>query len=209
VQIRRKHVFLTVFLGFMWIASIVLGLRLLLNYESTPGRVGIISRSWPSISEIRRFPDRPTLVMLAHPHCPCTRASIGELANIMARAQGKLGAYVLFVKPTVADDDWTDTDLRRSTAEIPGVTVLLDVDGREARRFGAETSGHTLLFDRDGHLRFNGGITQARGHAGLSAGESAIISLVSNQPAERAETVVFGCSLASHPQPGKPAVCLK
>lgn len=209
MQLRRKQVFLTAFLGVMWIAGVALGLRGLLNYESAPGRVGIISRSWPADSDIRRFSERPTLVMVAHPHCPCTRASIGELANIMALAQGKVDAYVLFVKPTAAGDDWADTGLRRSAAAIPGVTVLSDVAGREARRFGAETSGHALLFDRDGRLLFNGGITQARGHAGRNAGESAIIAMLNNQPAERAETVVFGCSLTSDPQPGGPAVCLK
>jgi hypothetical protein len=85
--------------------------------------------------------------------------------------------------------------LRRSAAEIPGVSVLSDPDGAEARRFGAQTSGHTLLFDHTGRLLFSGGITQSRGHAGDNAGESAIVSLINTQAADQTKTQVFGCSL--------------
>jgi hypothetical protein len=134
--------------------------------------------------------------MLAHPHCPCTRASVGELAQIMAKVQGKVRAYVLFLKPQNSGADWDDTDLRRSAAQIPGVTVLSDADGTEARRFGAETSGHTLLFDSAGQLSFSGGITESRGHAGGNAGESAIVALANNLASDRLRTFVFGCALA-------------
>jgi hypothetical protein len=112
----------------------------------------------------------------------------------MARVQGKVAAYVIFLKPDHTSE-WDDTDLQRSAAAIPGVTVVSDIDGVEARRFGAETSGHTLLFDRDGRLLFSGGITQSRGHAGENAGERAIVALVHNRAAERVATFVFGCSL--------------
>jgi hypothetical protein len=146
--------------------------------------------------------------MLAHPRCPCTRASMSELAKIMARLQGKVRAYVLFLKPQDSGADWDDTDLRRSASEIPGVTVLSDLDGAEARRFGAETSGHTLLFDPGGQLLFSGGITESRGHAGGNDGESAIVSLVNNHSADRAKTFVFGCSLFDHGQKKRDSQCL-
>jgi hypothetical protein len=87
--------------------------------------------------------------------------------------------------------------------------VLSDVDGAEARRFGAETSGHTFLFDSAGRLLFNGGITESRGHSGDNAGESAIVSLVNDRVSTRAETFVFGCSLAAHAQTGTGLPCLK
>jgi hypothetical protein len=164
------------------------------TYESTPGDVGAVPRSWPG-SRIQRAPGRATLVMLAHPHCPCTRASMDELAQIMASAQGRVVAYVLFLKPKQAGGDWEKTDLWQSAAAIPGVTVLSDLDGGEARRFGVKTSGHTLLFDSDGRLRFSGGITESRGHSGDNAGRSAIVSLLNNHRADRAQTSVFGCSL--------------
>jgi hypothetical protein len=162
-------------------------MRVLFHYENTPGRVG----------------------MLAHPHCPCTAASVGELAQIMARLQGKVAAYVLFVKPKEAGRAWDDTSLLRSAEAIPGVKVVFDPDGVEARLFGAETSGHTLLFGANGRLLFSGGITASRGHAGDNVGESAIVALVNNQTPERTQTLVFGCSLANRGETKPTALCLK
>jgi hypothetical protein len=62
--------------------------RALWNYESTPGVAAATPGRWPADSRIKPDADRATLVMLAHPHCPCTRASIGELARLMTQAQG-------------------------------------------------------------------------------------------------------------------------
>jgi hypothetical protein len=113
----------------------------------------------------------------------------------MAHAYGKANAFVLFTKPAGAGPDWDDTDLRRSAAAIPGVTVLTDENGTEAARFGAETSGHTLVFDPSGTLIFSGGITASRGHAGENAGESAVLAALEQEPTGRDRTPVFGCSL--------------
>jgi hypothetical protein len=191
----RKNIVITTVFGVAWMAALAFGARTLLKYETTPGRVGVVSSSWPSASIVPRKSDKPTFVMLAHPHCPCTRASVGELSELMAHAMGKVNAYVLFVKPPGAGADWDDTDLRRTAAAIPGVTVLTDEDGIEAARFGAETSGHTLVFDRDGTLVFSGGITASRGHAGDNAGESAVLAALNQELLPRNRTPVFGCSL--------------
>lgn len=206
VILLRNKFFLTAVIGVTWVAAVAFGLRVLLRYESTPGRVGVIEASWPATTSVPHPGPNPALVMLAHPHCPCTRASIGELAQIMADTQGKLTAYVLFTKPSGAGQEWDDTSLRRSAAAIPGVTVLTDADGSEARRFGAETSGHTLLFDRAGALVFSGGITASRGHAGRNDGESAIIAAVHGKRNGRDRTPVFGCSLVMQSSQG--ATCL-
>lgn len=208
MQRRTKRILATSLFAILWIATVAFGLRTLFHYENTPGRVGAIPRDWPA-SHLERSSDRPTLVMLAHPHCPCTRASVGELAQLMARLQGKVAAYVLFVKPKEAGRDWEETDLRRSAEAIPGVKVFVDPDGAEARRFGAETSGHTQLFGTDGRLLFSGGITASRGHAGANAGESAIVALVNDQGSAQTETLVFGCALASRGETGAIALCLK
>lgn len=208
LQRRTKQILATSLFAILWIATVGFGLGALFHYENTPGRIGVLPRAWPE-SQIERSSDRPTLIMLAHPHCPCTRASVGELAQIMARLQGKITAHVLLVKPKEAGRDWEDTDLRRSVEAIPGVKVLLDPDGVEARRFGAETSGHTQLFATDGRLLFSGGITASRGHAGGNAGESAIIALVNNQTPAQTETLVFGCALANRSETGLTTLCLK
>lgn len=204
----RKKIFITTFLGATWLAALALGGRTLFKYETTPGLVGPTAPTWPLASIVPHPEDKPTLLMFAHPHCPCTRASVGELAQLMAHAIGKVNAYVLFVKPPNAGADWDDTDLRSSAAAIPGVTVLTDENGAEAARFGAETSGYTLVFARNGALVFNGGITASRGHAGSNAGESAVLAALNQQEIDRARTPVFGCSLTKRPTMAGGKLCL-
>jgi hypothetical protein len=179
----------------LWLLVVGVGLSVLMGYENTPGVAAKPSALWPAGSRIQRAPDRATLIMLVHPHCPCTRASIGELALLMAQSQGRLTAYVLFLKPAGFSDNWEKTDLWESAASIPGVQPIVDYDGVEASRFNATTSGQTVLFDVDGRLLFSGGITIARGHAGDNPGRSAIVSLVNTRIAEQSETRVFGCPL--------------
>lgn len=113
----------------------------------------------------------------------------------MTHAQGRLTAYVLFLKPAGFSDDWERTDLWQSAASIPGVKVLIDEDGAEARLFNSSTSGQTILYDSAGRLLFSGGITGSRGHSGDNAGRSAITSLLNAGAATRTETFVFGCPL--------------
>ena len=192
---HTKTILLTAVLGIIWAGAIAAGLRVLMNYETAPGRVGAVPMSWPADSSIGAAKDRLTIVMVAHPQCPCTRASMDELAQLIARVQNKVRVYILFYTPTGSGSGWENTGLRRLAEKIPGVTVLSDVDGVEARRFGAETSGHTFLFDRAGHLLFSGGITASRGHSGDNAGESSIVSLINNGTGGRPNTLVFGCSL--------------
>ena len=193
---RHKRTRLVLFTAVtLWLLVVGGGLSVLWGYENTPGVAADPPRRWPADSRIRLAPDRATLVMLAHPHCPCTRASVGELASLMAQSQGRLTAYVLFLKPAGFAEDWEKTDLWRSAADIPGVIPVVDEEGAEARRFHAVTSGQTLLYGADGRLLFSGGITASRGHSGDNAGRSAIASLVNTGRAERDETFVFGCPL--------------
>jgi hypothetical protein len=113
----------------------------------------------------------------------------------MAHAQGRLTAYVLFLKPAGFSEDWGKTDLWQSAASIPGVNVRIDEGGAEARLFNSSTSGQTILYDAAGRLLFSGGITGSRGHSGDNEGRSAITSLVNKGAADRTETFVFGCPL--------------
>ena len=55
----------------------------------------------------------------------------------MTQAQGRVTAYVLFVKPPGFSDGWEQTDLWASAAAIPGVTPVRDDDGVEAGLFHA------------------------------------------------------------------------
>lgn len=178
-----------------WLILVVIGLWVLSGYENTPGIAAAPPAQWPAASQIQRTPNQATLVILAHPHCPCTRASIGELSSIMAHGQGRLSAYVLFIKPDGVPNDWEMTDLWQNASRIPGVRVIQDTNGGEARHFNAATSGQAILYDPDGRLLFTGGITASRGHSGDNAGRSAIVALVNAGVADRSHTLVFGCPL--------------
>src|SRR5580692_4861330 len=95
----------------IWLTLVVAGTRVLGNYSLTPGAPGTPDSSWPAASHIARSPGFFTLVMTIHPHCPCSRASIGELAVLMAHSGGRLLAFVAFVEPPGFDENWTKSDL--------------------------------------------------------------------------------------------------
>jgi hypothetical protein len=182
-------------LGALWLVFVVLGLGAVAAYDNTPGVAARASVRWPAASRITHATDRPTLVMLAHPQCTCTRASVAELQEVMARAHVRPHAYVVFIKPGVFGDDWEKTELWQRAARIPGVTVVRDDDGLEAARFGAETSGQTFLYDASGQLLFSGGTTGSRGHAGDNAGRAAILAMLNSHDPQQAGSSVFGCPL--------------
>jgi hypothetical protein len=182
------------FLG-AWIVGLVTGAHALWRYSSTPGVTGVAPKHWPAEAPMQLQPGRETLVMLAHPHCPCTRASLAELERITAR--GDVDTWVLFLRPENAQAGWEKTALWESAAAIPRVKPVADLDGNGARAFGAETSGHVLFYDANGMLRFSGGITAARGHEGLSAGGEEIIALMRGSATGQGTSLTFGCPLHS------------
>jgi hypothetical protein len=113
----------------------------------------------------------------------------------MARCGDSVRARVLFLKPALAPPGWEQTDLWRRAASIPGVQVLTDEGGAEARRLGAQTSGQAMLYDPGGALLFSGGITPSRGHEGDNAGADAIIALTTQRATGPHAAAVFGCPL--------------
>lgn len=181
--------------GALWLGALGLGASLLWDYQTTPGAPAEAAERWPAGSRIPRDPARPTLVMAVHPHCPCTRASVGELARLVPRLRGRLSAHVVVVRPPGAPEGWERTETWRAAEGIPDVEVWADDGGLEAARFGAKTSGQALLYDARGRLVFSGGITPIRGHAGPSAGQARIASLVTTGRADAGTSRVFGCAL--------------
>jgi hypothetical protein len=196
---RLNNRFSLLLVGIIWMSAMAIGQATLLRYEFAPGDPGTPRRHWPASSRVQPDRSRANLVMVAHPRCPCTRASMDELAHIMAQARGLVTAHVLFYRPRRFPKDWERTALWREAAAIPGVRVLTDVDGGEARRFGVVTSGHVLLFDQCGRLLFSGGITGSRGHAGDNVGCGSVIGLLTHRVAARREMFVYGCAIRPGP----------
>jgi hypothetical protein len=179
----------------VWLLAAITGMALVWRYKATPGTPADAPAQWPAPSAIPRTPGRPQLVMFAHPECPCTRASLEELSVIMSRVRGKVDASVLFIRPRGVEAGWEDTATRRRAEAIPGVSVRVDVDGREAERFGARVSGQVVLYDETGVLRFAGGITGVRGHVGDNIGRQRLLSFIDSHRADAPTSHVFGCDL--------------
>jgi hypothetical protein len=184
-----------------WLAGVTWGLSVVWAYENRAGEGAHAPVRWPAQSALRVATDRPTLIFLAHPQCTCTRASLEELNRVLAHTPNAPKTYIVFLKPSGVEDGWEQTDLWRAAAALPGVTVIRDDEGVEARRFGVATSGQTLLYDRSGTLVFSGGITGSRGHAGDNAGETALVTLLRRGDADRHASSVFGCPLFARGAP--------
>jgi hypothetical protein len=185
----------------VWLLIIGIGGTVMSKYQDTPGQIATTPEHWPSGAKNFLARDRATLVMFAHPKCPCTRASVEELNRLLARSSEKISAHVFFLKPKGSPEDWTKTALWKSAAAIPGVTVHEDIDGAQSQRFGAETSGFVALYDASGKLLFKGGITAGRGHAGDNVGAGAVVSLSNGGNPNLRETPVYGCSLFESCEP--------
>ncbi len=165
-------------LSAVWLVAVAFGLWGLMSYANRPGDQGQPVATWPEAIGIERSNFQPTLVLFAHPKCPCTRATLGELAWLMNRCADDLDCHVLFFRPGQQDDSWSKTRLWDEAAAIRGVSVAADPDAQLASQFGVRTSGHALLYDPQGKLVFEGGITGSRGHRGDNPGRSAVLSLV-------------------------------
>jgi hypothetical protein len=181
--------------GAVWMIVVFSALGFITNYSNSPGTAGSIPDRWLPESQITLDKNRPTLILFAHPHCPCTRASVDELDRLMAQRKDRLSAHVIFIRPEGMSEDWTRTALWEKASAIPGVTVHSDIAGAESRRFHVETSGQTVLYDPKGRLLFQGGITVSRGHSGDNPGRAALASLVDHNIAQEVKTPVFGCPL--------------
>ena len=182
-----------------WAMAVLAGIMLLAFYSTSPGAAASDSSgTWPAGSAMERASGRSTLLMFAHPHCPCTRIALAELTETMARSRGNLSTTVMFVRPNGVEAGWEKTSLWQRAQAIPGVRVECDAGGVEAARFGAMTSGHVLLYDPQGELVFSGGITAGRGHGGDNPGRQAVLALSTGRAKGAASRWdVYGCPLAS------------
>ena len=181
----------------IWAGTVAIGMAGLVHYQMTSGASGREApHSWPAgVDDIVRKPGRLTLVMALHPQCPCSRASLHELSQLMARSGEKMDAHILFVKSEGAPADWCDGNLWKQAKDSPGVSVSIDNDAKDGSIFGATTSGQVIVYDASGTIRFSGGITDGRGHEGDNTGLSAILELIRDGKTAVSTTPVYGCSL--------------
>ncbi|HEX3728207.1 MAG TPA: hypothetical protein VHV47_00250 [Opitutaceae bacterium] len=178
----------------LWVGTLLTAFGALARYGSQPGLAA--SPVHPSDPAAwlggYRQPGHPLLVMVVHPRCPCTDASLDEMGELLSRTAGACDAVLVRYQAA----GWPAPPKTQILAGRP-VPVLSDPDGRLAARLGAETSGHCLFIDAQGVVRFEGGLTPSRGHRGDAPGQDAILALVRGDRAEVSSAPVFGCSLAN------------
>jgi len=166
-----------------------------LRFELTPGAQAIAPRSWPKDSKIALAPNGMTLVLFAHPHCVCTRASLDELQTVLSHHARPLSASIVFVQlPAFSDEEMRDESWEKA-GRIPGLERRIDEGGVEAKRFNAVVSGYTVLYDAKGNLLFDGGVTGSRGQVGANAGRNSVIGFLRDAKVDTSRTPVFGCYL--------------
>jgi hypothetical protein len=199
---------LNVFLLVFWGLVVGYGMKVMFSYDAAPGKRALPA-AWPrGITALApglhiANDGKDTLVMLVHPRCPCSRASVGNLETIMAHSKGRLDSFVIVYEPSAhPGSSWTNSDLVNSARQIPGVQTILDSNGALIAKFHGATSGQTLVYNSLGQLLFNGGITGSRGEYGDSAGTESIITLALYGTAEVHATPVYGCSLLNSQSQG-------
>lgn len=185
-----------------WLLVATLGLLWLADYDSKPGHPATPPSRWPSRVSLARNSSKPTLLMFLHPRCPCSRASLYELARLPQSERDQLVLQVVFAQPMEVAADWSHTDLWKNAVANRNVQVVIDQGGLLAQQFGAKTSGQVLIYDRHGTLRFDGGITPGRGHTGDSFGRSIVRAIaVGHAPEKSANCATFGCLLLANSMP--------
>lgn len=183
----------TVLAWLAWLGLVSIGFRALYSHQAAPGENAASARAPNEAGLPFAFEDeRHTLLVFAHPDCPCTTATIGELDRLLADVGDGMRCYVLLWASEELGD-WRTSRIGSRVAGLRGVTELPDLDARWARALGVATSGQVLLYAPGGELVFEGGITPGRGHSGDSLGRSAILDhVLTGEGASSAP--VFGCT---------------
>lgn len=184
-----------------WAGAVGISWQMLLNYgfKSEPANPEATSLRWPSGTGLKIAPNRPTVLFFVHPRCPCTRASLAELERLWvlreAMASRSPQLIVVVTVPPDASPDWLTTRTVERASSLPGATLAMDPEGREAQRFGASTSGTVMWFDAEGDCRYAGGLTASRGHEGENLGRANLERLLRGGPRLAGSVPALGCRL--------------
>jgi hypothetical protein len=174
----------------LWATGVAGAFGALARYASTPGAAHAPEAGATAFLASQRQPGRPLLVMVVHPRCPCTEASLAEMGDLLGRSHGAVDALVLQYQAA----GWPQPP---PAIDLGGIHIRIvpDPEGKVAATLGAETSGHCIFVDAAGTIRFHGGLTVSRGHRGRSPAQDAILAVVAGSKASLVSAPVFGCSL--------------
>ncbi len=182
----------------LWLGLIVGGYAWLLRYSFAAGKASASPHTIPSSVASQAPSARPQLFLALHPRCPCSRATLSELATILSRAPEACDVTVLVYKPAGEPDSWMEGALLDKCRQV-SCLIRPDPDGRLASSLGSLTSGGVVLYDAKGRLRYQGGVTASRGHEGDNAGKQAVIQILRGQRDSQKSMPVFGCPIQPNP----------
>ncbi|WP_439631771.1 RedB protein [Gemmata sp.] len=168
-----------------WAALVAAGFAAWDRYDRTPGAAGTAPPHGRG----------PGVTAYLHPHCPCSRATVSELAAL-ADGAGSGAVTVVFVLPPGTEPGWERGPALDAAGRL-GLAVRCDAGGAEALADGAATSGHVVARDAAGRVAFAGGVTPARGRAGACPGRSAVAAVLAGGEPPVPDAPVFGCPLFS------------
>jgi hypothetical protein len=192
--VRRTNRWWCVLLA-IWGLAVGTGLLLLGAYAARPGDAGTPPFTWPRATGIAFDDHRWNLLLFIHAECPCSRASVEELAYIMARVGDRICAHAVLLGPEPGSSRLAVKLVLNQLCTVPKLHIWQDEAAVETQRFRVATSGHVLLYDSQGRLAFSGGITPARGHVGQNHGRDAIVARVQQGHDDQSSSPVFGCWL--------------
>lgn len=182
--------------GAVWFTLVVAGFLALMREAYTPVRTEELAFTFPASAGFALDPARPTLLIFAHPQCPCTKASFRELDELRAQANDRLAVKIIFTVPPSEPIEWVKGDLYTAATRMKDIQILLDRGGILARSFHIVGSGHVLVYTPNGRLHFSGGITPSRGHDGDTPGGAAIVRMARGQFGSTIiQQPVYGCTL--------------
>ena len=113
----------------LWAGAVISGMAALSRFAMTPGAAAAAPTRWPADWPFQPACRGVTLVIALYPRCSCSQATLGELAEFLARNDGHAQADVLIVRPAGTPDGWERGDLWKQAAAIPSVHVFSDPDG--------------------------------------------------------------------------------
>lgn len=153
-------------------------------YESTPGATGQAVATTSA--------NHWKLVMVAHPDCPCTSASLQGLASAAPKLPKGAEVTVVFV----GDRPTEPTKNMHLASGILGAKSEWRTAKVAEQRYGARTSGTLVIYRPDGKVAYDGGITPGRGVLANDFAWRQIDRVITGKPTLETSPV-YGCALSS------------
>ena len=127
--------------GLLIVWGLVIGSGMLLFeiYSFQPGQAGSPPAWWPEESLIPRDADRSTLLIFLHPRCPCSQASVEELAYILSQTRRRVTPHALLFSPT---HPWRQRARPASKRRLPPYPIFTHCQIKAGRKPGDSEPRH-------------------------------------------------------------------